>query len=647
MLHSGRASEVFNPHTRWHKSFVHRLVLDRAIENIHRGCVNCLSWNETGTRLVSGSDDTKIAIIPYDSPSAPFVFQSGHAANIFGIKFLPESGDSVIVSGAWDQQVCLHRLQQGSSEPHISNYHCHAARVKEVAVEAGNPCLFWSAGEDGTVRQFDIRQPHICRNGRRNGSLTPSDSSGGCSNVLLSVKQHSCGSRMRHKAIKSITINPVFTNYMAVAASDAVVRIYDRRMMSIGSDSSAEPLKSFAPPHLSKHYFTADGQLPFAPVSSTHVIFNGSGREVLVNYSGEHMYLFGLFDTSVDNISYRAPIPNIPIQQRARSTADALKERANSAFSVKQYSLAVSLYDEAIRYCPDNAVLYSNRSTALIRRNWFGDAQLALDDAETALQLDPNYEKAYYRKILALKQLHRYSEALNFAQHTLTVFPNMDRLGELCRLLQDMVTSQTQRPNRSDSRSNGQHATPLTMTTEGIALWPFPGMAFMELGSLSSPDEQTSVDSPPDPQLYQHIVTNVRQRFVGHCNVGTDIKECAFFGFKEEFVLCGSDDGRIFVWDKKSGALLRHFAADEDVVNSIQPHPIDPVIASSGIEDAVKLWSPAAEEPLDQHNTQETFAILDDNQQRMKSDMQIPLSAVRILEESLALVHRGALHSRA
>src|SRR5688500_8885715 len=32
--------------------------------------------------------------------------------------------------------------------------------------------------------------------------------------------------------------------------------------------------------------------------------------------------------------------------------------------------------------------------------------------------------------------------------------------------------------------------------------------------------------------------------------------------------------------------------ADRAVVNCVQPHPFDPVLASSGIEDNVKLWTP-------------------------------------------------------
>lgn len=36
-------------------------------------------------------------------------------------------------------------------------YECHHGRVKHVEVEVGNPHLFFSAAEDGFIRQYDLR----------------------------------------------------------------------------------------------------------------------------------------------------------------------------------------------------------------------------------------------------------------------------------------------------------------------------------------------------------------------------------------------------------------------------------------------------------------------------------------------------------
>jgi len=84
------------------------------------------------------------------------------------------------------------------------------------------------------------------------------------------------------------------------------------------------------------------------------------------------------------------------------------------------------------------------------------------------------------------------------------------------------------------------------------------------------------------------------QRFVGHCNLQTDIKEAVFFGQDDSFVAAGSDDGRIYLYDASSGVCLRALVGDDDIVNCIRPHPHLPVLATSGIDSTIKLWSPSS-----------------------------------------------------
>lgn len=55
-------------------------------------------------------------------------------------------------------------------------------------------------------------------------------------------------------------------------------------------------------------------------------------------------------------------------------------------------------------------------------------------------------------------------------------------------------------------------------------------------------------------QRQNRLNTDFYQRFVGHCNLKTDIKEATFFG--EKYICSGSDDGRCFIWEKKSGKLV-------------------------------------------------------------------------------------------
>ena len=44
----------------------------------------------------------------------------------------------------------------------ITAYRCHRGMVHEVPGDPSNACLFFSASEDGTIRQFDTRARHTC-----------------------------------------------------------------------------------------------------------------------------------------------------------------------------------------------------------------------------------------------------------------------------------------------------------------------------------------------------------------------------------------------------------------------------------------------------------------------------------------------------
>lgn len=86
--------------------------------------------------------------------------------------------------------------------------------------------------------------------------------------------------------------------------------------------------------------------------------------------------------------------------------------------------------------------------------------------------------------------------------------------------------------------------------------------------------------------------------FRGHRNEMT-VKGAAFLGLDEEFVVSGSDCGYIYVWDRKFGTLVTTFKGEKHVVNCIEPHPQEPfTMATSGIEEDIKIWAPISEEPL-------------------------------------------------
>ena len=89
------------------------------------------------------------------------------------------------------------------------------------------------------------------------------------------------------------------------------------------------------------------------------------------------------------------------------------------------------------------------------------------------------------------------------------------------------------------------------------------------------------------------------KRFSGHCNTTTDIKEAVFLGggwMRPEFVAAGSDDGSIYIWSSETTNIVRILKGDSSIVNCIAPHKEFPIMATSGIDNVVRVWEPQPNE---------------------------------------------------
>ncbi|KIW62421.1 hypothetical protein, variant 1 [Phialophora macrospora] len=77
--------------------------------------------------------------------------------------------------------------------------------------------------------------------------------------------------------------------------------------------------------------------------------------------------------------------------------------------------------------------------------------------------------------------------------------------------------------------------------------------------------------------------------YKGHCNTRT-VKDVNYYGLNDEYVVSGSDDGHFFIWDRKTSKILNILEGDGEVVNVVQGHPYEPMIACSGIDSTVKIF---------------------------------------------------------
>jgi len=778
----------------------------------HRGCVNRLHWNQDGSFLASGSDDRTIRIWPYPglpddtqrhnhTTTAPpttatstpsLLVTTEHISNIFGVRFLPHCNSSSLVSGGMDGTVQYHRLEAGpadsfsqrgrrrrygrpqhhteeedadgdgfgppspsssqtttTTESLTTSYTCHQGRVKDVEVSPDSPHLFWSAAEDGAIRQFDTR------------ISTSSQDKESSPNKLIKLTNSTA---TRSIELKSLGINKVRTEQLAVVADDAYVRMYDRRMLgrtAPSSNSSNQSKKGllmrFAPPHLALGIGNRD-------THGTHVAFSNRGDKVVATYHGDHGYVFDISSPlssgegcrplisfikqdndnnttngggnnnngSSNKRAKRGDLPVHPRQQQqhwrrstlphqpddqAPGTAPTLPqlgilpvaaERAKSQGDVEahinsNFPAAIRHYSDGLHIAPYSTSILLARARALLNRGWEGDLFFALSDCEDALSLEPTSEIALSRLMVCLLKCGFCRAVQTVVEITTASGDEKEGSGGVGVKLPDWgaglehemkeklqrrqieLDRRKKEKGEGGKRGEGEEgergkervaeavAGPSTQNTAAAAAAadvddvaaddPYESV-FEFLHLLQRDQDLTGSNKHTDgaddgfvPELVSQIVMHLDelyaaalkkyyyhhhhqqqddkegelvlpmvwqaspggkhllQRFIGHANIQTDIKEAAFLGSNDDLVACGSDDGRVFIYDASTGECIKLLQADDDIVNCVQPHPTLPVIATSGIEPVVRLWSPSSDEPSPGGSIAEVVAR---NQEEMK-----------------------------
>jgi len=694
----------------------------------HTGCVNRLAWSADGHYLASGSDDRNIQVwpIPHGGPGRPIRLETHHQGNIFGVAWLANTGNRELVTGAMDFTVQHHMLDRspaslgapGGAEPpavrstprrspvecHSTMYTGHRGRIKAVETAPGDPNQFWSASEDGTVRQFDKRLP--VSDQRTYESHT----------VLIQVAPHG-----RPTELKSLAINTVQPHQVAVAAGDSTVRIYDRRMLSLIAPQSpghSSPLLDLTPPHLQPGLYKGRAR------HATYVRFGNRGDKVVANYNGDHAYSFDVtaaaqgpravfrtasLGTIAANVLTEAALdPPRAANLRVPSEAEVARGKAHEAYFQQRPVRAFRDASRALRLAPAEADLYALRAAALKERGWVGDAMYAVRDCERALRLDPSSQLAKITRAHALLDMDQLEAARVATEAVLDGPPEAEE--SAARLFRDIEDRSAQlkakwggsSDEESDSaRMSGspppsrhrrrhhrhqqhhesqshsheqqaaadQRAAPRQPQAPGEAASvaeregavsgaepagrPPTGASHIR-GSQGTPassdaarqhsgsdlDEGNSDSSGHHSGGSQHSTRQqtsdlggapawqlwegpggrrLLQRYVGHCNSVTDIKEAVFLGADDQLVACGSDDGRVFIYDAATGELIMAATADSEVVNCCQGHPHLSLLATSGIESVVRLWAPAES---DSEADTEAWTAEDDRDQVVEANQK-------------------------
>uniref|UniRef100_A0A671RWJ9 Ddb1 and cul4 associated factor 6 n=1 Tax=Sinocyclocheilus anshuiensis TaxID=1608454 RepID=A0A671RWJ9_9TELE len=482
----------------------------------------------------------------------------------------------------------------------------------QVLTIPSDPKSFLSCGEDGTVRWFEVRLKNGC------------DKSSCKDDILVNCR----------RAVSSMAISPTVPYYLVLGCSDSSVHIYDRRMLgtiSTGCRSSSGTTGicvRFVPPHLAGRSCRV-----------TSLCYSSDGREVLASFSSDYIYLFDPKDDKASKLKELPKNKGEGISLR-NSFKNRLRMRGDWSYT-------------GPRACPESERERdgeSSSSTSLMQRmsdmlsRWYEEAQNNRDQPHSCtrnggVSSESVISGASAEPVLSLhyspEGTSTSSITLDFTSHWLVftasafVFwlvvchsmdisvakVSVDRKAVLQNQAQDRLIQVRPLVNaKSECQVYSQVCElvcqQLKTQTDKIAHLESQQQTRMTTVRRPNarPQQTTILHSHSDWFEYslhlsgrrtaavwiQEIFRRRKERkemaetlnirrpvakmtYEGHRNSRTMTKEACFWG--NNFVLSRSDCGHIFIWDRQT---------DNHVVN---------LLASSGIDYDIKIWSPMEESP--------------------------------------------------
>ncbi|CAM9196397.1 unnamed protein product, partial [Lampetra fluviatilis] len=197
-------------------------------------------------------------------------------------KFLPQSGDSTLVSSSRDGQVRVSNLTCPAKGGVVTRRLAqHRGAAHKLSLEDSSPCVFLSAGEDAVVFSFDLR------------SDTPA------SKLLV------CRESLEKVPLYSVTSRPLSPHHFALGGKDPFVRLFDRRKINESVNNGV--LHKYSPQHLVNREI----------VSGLRYIQNTHRKGVKVDKAN---YMVGSYGPRVSEHEFVTPPEEAPRGLLARGT---------------------------------------------------------------------------------------------------------------------------------------------------------------------------------------------------------------------------------------------------------------------------------------------------------------------------------------
>ncbi|PKU39064.1 hypothetical protein llap_10631 [Limosa lapponica baueri] len=498
--------------------------------------------------------------------------RSGHRANIFSAKFLPCTNDKQIVSCSGDGVIFYTNVEHDAETNRQCQYTCHYGTTYE--------------------------------------------------DILINCR----------RAATSVAICPPIPYYLAVGCSDSSVRIYDRRML--GTRATGGTNRADAP---------ATNNVPPSTESETAMEVDGS--EKLPSSSSSTMSAQAPSTSSSTESPPSTSLLSSPDNEQRPSlgaSAQPVLHQSDSPSSVVNKQLGSMSLDEQQENDkprtgtgePVLSLHYSTEgtTTSTIKLDFTDEwsstnsssrgsgSHCKTEDQEDSVKTKAAEESGpedeetrvpdeSHKEDANAEELKTTDETVETTEATVLDKPDPEHSGiqpEENGPSVDAVSENVEEEASYEKSANQEISSESTESTANSLAANDEPQPHPESSGLATPDEsstrtsalQETDDSDDDPVL----IPGARYRGgPGHrkssaVSLTAKIKEANFWG--SNFVMSGSDCGHIFIWDRHTAEHLMLLEADNHVVNCLQPHPFDPILASSGIDYDIKIWSPLEESKI-------------------------------------------------
>lgn len=606
---------------RNHGPFMYQLDFMKTLA-VHDGCVNTIVWNRSGEYILSGSDDKHLCITKprciYDKGKDYTVLlkmPTQHLGNIFCAQFMPNSCDSTTVSCSSEGPVIVHDTNRTPPENLIYNYNCHEGTVYEVVPVPDDNKVFLSCGEDKTIRLFDMRCHKSCHRADT------------CPHPALVKNSY---------ALTTLALHPLNSMLVLVGRADGSGLVYDRRKLPNPADFSREKahqerLASMSetseqvPEEPRRYRHPLDGcvlQFTVPELKDKHrftsLCYNANGSQVLASYSQDYVYLFDnnhntdleLIQTlpksngndgdgSSDNANRRASdanrrdgaggnaqrrkilprirvrgdwsdtgVDSVPLSQEPRTVEDAAaRRRVNFLQRVTEAAVSLSQRQagDSANFIPLTELIAGPFNASSDNQQQQQQQQEGRDEANDQQGNNDEDGSSDEEFELDVECLHNDDDEEDAYMDD----DDDDDDKEESAQEESISSEEDERSNRCDT-DVGESSRARSIS-EAIKKKFERSFANLKL------------------RINQIPTSNPRVKFQGHRNNRTCLNKAIFWG--DEYIMSGSDCGRIMVWEKRTGKLIMCFAADRRVVNCLAPNPVTYALASSGVDYDIKLWS--------------------------------------------------------